>query len=424
MAARPNEHFMEREAREDHVGPTLYPPSQDLQDAVNVYGLKSPLSPLSDYNFVLPEIVSIDSTPSSPQTLDRATPQTLHSAVGNSGKRLPEPSWQSGKGSSVNQEVPASSPEVGGTCTDLQITPNFSKRNLLLLDKYPGEHEFAVKISPNSKRFPTFSEKLNTLFIHSQTTFAVEFDVCPESLPPNLCIVAMVCYSDATQLAEHGPILPCSCNAHMSNRKPEYGSHFIISTLKKAKYSEKSGHKTVAIKLEDMQILNGKHTAVYSYASYTSCIAKNARIATVFYLMDGMGIVKGRDMFYCNVCACPPRDMAKAENKLIKVKGQTDRSSRKRKCRSTSSVPVSSSPSPSTNAGPSWLLAPPSLGTDSTPPSLSEVIGSDPDISPEPDQDGYYDFRWRVRNKDVFHLMCVIKRNCMRLEGRAFEHSQ
>ena len=94
----------------------------------------------------------------------------------------------------------------------------FFQRNLLLLDKYPGEYEFAVKISPNSKRFPTFSEKLNTLFIHSQTTFAVEFDVCPESLPPNLCIVAMVCYSDATQLAEHGPILPCSCNAHMSNR--------------------------------------------------------------------------------------------------------------------------------------------------------------------------------------------------------------
>ena len=32
--------------------------------------------------------------------------------------------------------------------------------------------------------------------------------------------------------------------------------------------------------------------------------------------------------------------------------------------------------------------------------------------------------QWRVRNRDVFHLMCVIKRNCMRLEGRAFEHSQ
>ena len=56
-------------------------------------------------------------------------------------------------------------------------------------------------------------------------------------------------------------------------------------------------------------------------------------------------------------------------------------------------MPVSSSPSPSTSAGPSWLLAPPSLVADSTPPSLSEVIGSDPDISPEPDQDGYYDFR-------------------------------
>ena len=58
---------------------------------------------------------------------------------------------------------------------------------------------------------------------------------------------------------------------------------------------------------------------------------------------------------------------------------------------STSSVPGPVSPLPSTNAGPSWLSAPPSMALG--PLSLSEGIGDDPDINPEPDQDGYYDFR-------------------------------
>ena len=34
--------------------------------------------------------------------------------------------------------------------------------------------------------------------------------------------------------------------------------------------------------------VNGKYNAVYSYASYTSCLAQGAKVATVFSLMVGL----------------------------------------------------------------------------------------------------------------------------------------
>ena len=90
--------------------------------------------------------------------------------------------------------------------------------SLPLLDRYLGKYNFSVNISPNSKRVPTFSKDLNTFFVQCQNSFAVEFSVRCDGLVPNLHVRAMVCYSDPTYLAEHGPILPCSCNAHTSTR--------------------------------------------------------------------------------------------------------------------------------------------------------------------------------------------------------------
>lgn len=43
--------------------------------------------------------------------------------------------------------------------------------------------------------------------------------------------------------------------------EPEYGDKFIISTSRAASYSEKGGHKTVTIKLSDMQ--SRLHTPYY-----------------------------------------------------------------------------------------------------------------------------------------------------------------
>ena len=102
-----------------------------------------------------------------------------------------------------------------------------SQVSLPSVDRYPGEYEFAVNISPCSKRVPNFSRELNTLFIHNQTSFAVEFHMLQEELPPNMYVRAMVCYSDPAHLAEHGPILPCSCNAHVSSRSKSVYVHCV-----------------------------------------------------------------------------------------------------------------------------------------------------------------------------------------------------
>ena len=110
---------------------------------------------------------------------------------------------------------------------------------------------------------------------------------------------------------------------------PVYGNRFVISKNQTALYSEThDGHKTVSVELKDMQskspthahthtltrarahththlhvhvvfpcslchsAMNGKCYAVFSYASYTSCLGKarvasKTKVATIFSLMDG-----------------------------------------------------------------------------------------------------------------------------------------
>lgn len=384
------------------------PPSQELLEAMETYDLHSPLPLLPNGDLLL----AASPGPSPPSVNSRWTYSVVPlltskpSTAATSGKRLP--------GGPGIQHVP----EVSGSFP--------------LLEKYLGRFNFAASVSPNSKKLPTFSKELNTFFVQSQVNFAVEFDVVHNVPQPNLHIQVMVCYSDPTYLSEHGPIVPCSCNTHICNRKPEYGDKFIISTSRAASYSEKGGHKTVTIKLSDMQIMNGKYTAVFSYASYTSCVAKSTtKVATIFSLMDGE-VEVGRDMFYCCVCACPPRDIVKAQ---MKLEGQTVSRSRKRKRKSTSEaqpLPTPLSPSTSSAVAASRFaptpqivpLNPPSeLVRDSSNP-LS-LFATDPDMDIQPDEDGWYNFHWhwKLKDRETFYHLCMFKRSLLQLHERRGSHS-
>ena len=83
------------------------------------------------------------------------------------------------------------------------------------LERFGG---FSATIAQETKKRPTFSRDLNTFFVQCQTNFTVQFSVETDEVTPDMCIQAMVCYTDPAVLAKYGPILPCSCNAHVSTR--------------------------------------------------------------------------------------------------------------------------------------------------------------------------------------------------------------
>ena len=58
------------------------------------------------------------------------------------------------------------------------------------------------------------------------------------------------------------------------------------------------------------------------------CVCMCVRVCVCVCVCVYSEVEVGRDMFYCCVCACPPRDIVKAQ---MKLEGQTVSRSRKRK---------------------------------------------------------------------------------------------
>ena len=90
----------------------------------------------------------------------------------------------------------------------------FAGKNPFSLEREPGKYKFSLVCKRH-----TYSSEINTLFIHMQTNFAVEFEL-EDAVTPNesMSFRVLVTYSDLADVAKLGPVQPCSCNAHVKSR--------------------------------------------------------------------------------------------------------------------------------------------------------------------------------------------------------------
>ncbi|XP_064396380.1 cellular tumor antigen p53-like isoform X2 [Halichondria panicea] len=230
---------------------------------------------------------------------------------------------------------------------------------------YPGPCGFKA-------HFPTdkYTYSTNSLLLQPDKGFPVSFQFLSSGPPRDSYVRALVCYKNPRDVLKFGACTRCFRHPAEDGNQPS-SYHFLVCTNSRACYGVHLAHKIVTVPLEGLVGSDDGPTCVYKCVCHSSCVVGRGRrnkpslILILSLIHKGNEI--GRDVV--NICCCSnPNRIRKKHPRQADDKEE---------------------------ASPSF----PKLRRG------QDLYDNDPDL----DQEGYYNFTWRGKERDIFNLLNVIK---------------